>query len=180
MPSTPPLSERAPQIFTPEYYARLRELEATSWWNEGVRDIAEMLLHRSRIPDTGVLLDAGCGSGQTMSWFLGQHPRWTTIGLDVATDGLQAGRGDLLLVCCASTLQLPLADKTVDLVVSLDALQHLPLDGGDAIALAEFFRVMRPGGTLLVRTRPIVPTYSGRQGVFLSQIRAGRIAEPAH
>lgn len=117
-----------------------------------MRDIAEMLLHRSRIPDTGVLLDAGCGSGQTMSWFLGQHPRWTTIGLDVATDGLQAARGDLLPVCCASTLHLPLADKTVDLVVSLDVLQHLPLDGGDATALEEFFRVMRPGGTLLVRT----------------------------
>lgn len=117
-----------------------------------MRDIAAMLLDRSRIPDSGLFLDAGCGSGQTMSWFLGQHPRWTTIGLDVATDGLQAARGDLLPVCCASTLHLPLADKTVDLVVSLDVLQHLPLDGGDAMALAEFSRVMHPGGTLLVRT----------------------------
>lgn len=66
--------------------------------------------------------------------------------------GLQAAREDLLPVCCASTLHLPMADKTVDIVVSLDVLQHLPLDGGDATALAEFIRVLRPGGTLLVRT----------------------------
>jgi SAM-dependent methyltransferase len=57
-----------------------------------------------------------------------------------------------LPVCCASTLNLPVADSTVDLVISLDVLQHLPLDGGDTTALAEFFRVLRPGGTLLVRT----------------------------
>lgn len=141
-----------PHIFTPEYYARLRDLEATSWWNEGMRDIAAMLVKRAGIAGTGVVLDAGCGSGQTMSWFLDQHPRWTAIGIDVATDGLQAARGNLLPVCCASTLHLPLADNTVDAVLSLDVLQHLPLEGGDAIALAEFFRVMRSGGTLLLRT----------------------------
>jgi SAM-dependent methyltransferase len=141
-----------PHIFTPEYYARLRDLEATSWWNEGMRDIAAALINRAGIPATGVVLDAGCGSGQTMSWFLDQHPRWNAIGVDVATDGLQAARRHLLPVCCASTLHLPLADKTVDVVVSLDVLQHLPLEGGDAIALSEFFRVMRAGGTLLIRT----------------------------
>jgi SAM-dependent methyltransferase len=141
-----------PHIFTPEYYARLRNLEATSWWNEGMRDIAAGLLKRAEILDTGVVLDAGCGSGQTMSWFLDQYPRWKAIGVDVATDGLQAARGHLLPVSCASALHLPLADNTVDVVISLDVLQHLPLDGGDAIALAEFSRVMRPGGTLLLRT----------------------------
>jgi SAM-dependent methyltransferase len=141
-----------PHIFTHEYYARLRDLEATSWWNEGMRDIAAVLLNRAGIAETGVVLDAGCGSGQTMSWFLGQHPRWAAIGVDVATDGLQAARRDLLPVCCASALNLPLADKTVDLVISQDVLQHLPLAQGDAIALAEFFRVLRLGGTLLLRT----------------------------
>src|SRR6476619_5950060 len=141
-----------PHIFTPEYYARLRDLEATSWWNEGMRDIAAVLIKRARIADAGAMLDAGCGSGQTMSWFLDQHPRWTAIGVDVAADGLQAARGDLLPVCCASTLRLPLPDNAVDVVLSLDVIQHLPLEGGDAIALTEFFRVMRPGGTLLLRT----------------------------
>ena len=142
----------APHIFTPEYYARLRDLEATSWWNEAMRDIAGVLLKRARLADAGAMLDAGCGSGQTMSWFLDQHPRWNAFGVDVATDGLQAARRGLLPVCCASTLRLPLADDSVDVVLSLDVLQHLPLEGGDAIAVTEFFRVMRRGGTLLIRT----------------------------
>ena len=30
----------APRIFTPEYYARMRELEAGSWWNAAMRDVA--------------------------------------------------------------------------------------------------------------------------------------------
>ena len=33
-----------PSIFTPEYYARMRELEQGSSWNAGMRDIAALLL----------------------------------------------------------------------------------------------------------------------------------------
>lgn len=117
-----------------------------------MRDIAEMLLRRTTLPDAGMLLDAGCGSGQTIAWFLERHPRWTAIGLDVAEDGLAVARGNGLAVCSASALVLPLADESVDLVVSLDVLQHLLLEGGDGMALAEFFRVLRPGGKLLIRT----------------------------
>ena len=33
----------APRIFTPEYYERMRRLEAISWWNAGMRDVAAAL-----------------------------------------------------------------------------------------------------------------------------------------
>lgn len=36
--------------------------------------------------------------------------------------------------------------------MTLDLLQHLPLDGGDRRGLCEMHRVLRPGGVLLVRT----------------------------
>ena len=130
----------------------MRELEATSWWNEGMRDIAEMLLDRSRIPSSGIFIDAGCGTGQTMDWFVRRYPGWKGIGLDIALDGLEFAHEAGLPVSQATTLRLPLADNSVDLVISLDTLQHLPLDGGDASALREFFRVLRPGGALLLRT----------------------------
>ena len=52
----------------------------------------------------------------------------------------------------ASALALPYPSSTADVVVSLDVLQHVPLDGGDVLALREMHRVLKPGGWLFVRT----------------------------
>src|SRR5687768_948040 len=142
----------APRIFTPEYYARMRDLGSGSWWNAGMRKIAARLLARAELPEKGSLLDAGCGSGQTLSWFLDAHSGWTATGIDVAPEPLAVARGTGLSVQRASALELPFASHVFDLVIALDLLQHLPLDGGDERALREFHRVLRPDGTLLIRT----------------------------
>jgi SAM-dependent methyltransferase len=142
----------APRIFTPEYYEHMRRLEAHGWWNAAMRDIAARMLD-GRLQRHGLILDAGCGSGQTLEWFSGLRPEWSRMGLDVAPEGLQAAAAaghDALMR--ASVLDLPIDSASVDLVVSLDVLQHLPLDGGDIRALREFRRVLRPGGRLFVRT----------------------------
>jgi ubiquinone/menaquinone biosynthesis C-methylase UbiE len=143
----------APKIFAPEYYERMRALEDASWWNAGMRDLAERMLRGVGLPSRGMLLDIGCGSGQTMFWFRRHWPGWETIGLDVAREGLQAARvGAEARVLAGSALELPLPDACVDTAITLDVLQHLPLGGGDVRALAEIRRVLRPGGVLFVRT----------------------------
>jgi len=142
-----------PRIFQPDYYTHMGTLEEVGWWNAGMRDIAARLFQEAGLPAEGLLLDAGCGSGQTMAWFRDLWPGWSTIGLDVSMDGLRAarvGRGEPVLG--ASVLSLPLPDASVDAVITLDVLQHLPLGGGDQSALGEFRRVLRPGGWLLIRT----------------------------
>lgn len=143
----------APQIFTPEYYRHMRELEARGWWNAAMRDVAAALLEEAELPAEGVLLDAGCGSGQTMEWFLAARPGWQAAGLDVAPEGLTAGTAaGVPNLLQASVLELPVATASVDMVITLDVLQHLPLRGGDRTALREFRRVLRPGGHLFIRT----------------------------
>jgi SAM-dependent methyltransferase len=142
----------APQIFTPEYYERMRALESTSWWNAGMRDVAGMLLRTVRLPATGTMLDVGCGSGQTALWFGALHPEWHVMGLDVAKEGLAAARGLRIDVSRASALDLPHPDASVDVVVTLDVVQHLPLNGGDVRAMREIRRVLKPDGLLLLRT----------------------------
>jgi len=143
----------APKIFEPEYYERMRENEAHNWWNIGMRDVAAMLLDRAALPSSGLMLDVGCGSGQTMSWFAAAYPSWKTLGLDIAWEGVaaavRAGNGQ---ACVASALELPVASGSVDLAITLDVMQHLPLGGGDVQALAELRRVLKPGGYLFVRT----------------------------
>ena len=142
----------APKIFAPEYYERMRALEEAAWWNAGMRDLAGRMLQGVGLPPRGTLLDVGCGSGQTMSWFRRRWPGWGALGLDVAREGLQAARrAGEELVLAGSALQLPLSDACVDAVITLDVLQHLPLGGGDAQALAEIHRVLRLHGVLFVR-----------------------------
>lgn len=142
----------APRIFTAEYYERMRTLEAGSWWNAGMRDVATGLLALADLSRTGCALDVGCGSGQTMAWLAMLLPGWRVIGIDVSADGLRAARAAGQSVSKGSALAIPQMTGSVDLIVCLDVLQHLPLGGGDETALAEARRVLRPGGWLFVRT----------------------------
>jgi ubiquinone/menaquinone biosynthesis C-methylase UbiE len=146
------MSDAAPRIFSGEYYERMRLLEEGAWWNAGMRDIASSLLDKVELPEKGKLLDVGCGSGQTMAWFAGSHPDWEVSGLDVSRDAVAAARNAGLSVITASATALPVPDSSIDLVITLDVLQHLPLPDGDAFAFAEMRRVLRPGGFLLLRT----------------------------
>lgn len=151
----------APKIFEPEYYAHMRLLEERSWWNAGMRDLAGRLLQHASLPAQGTMLDVGCGSGQTMSWFRSRWTGWGTVGLDLAFVGLQAARqsgGER--VFAASAVELPVASASVDVVITLDVLQHLPLGGGDVRALAEIRRVLRPRGVLFIRTNAQVFPYA--------------------
>ena len=142
----------APRIFTPEYYARMRELEAGSWWNAAMRDIAGMLLNDVQLPSAGTVLDVGCGSGQTLSWFNHRFGAWRTLGCDISADAVTAARRLGFEITLASALELPYPSATADVVISLDVLQHVPLGGGDVSALREMLRVLKPGGWLFVRT----------------------------
>ena len=141
-----------PMIFAPEYYTHLATLEAASWWNAGMRTAARRLLRLAGMPAQGTLLDLGCGSGQTLAWFRGEFPEWRTVGFDLSREGLHVARMAGEAVCEASALALPFPDHTFDAAITFDVLQHLPLDGGDATALREARRVLKPGGVLLVRT----------------------------
>lgn len=142
----------APRIFADDYYQRMRLLESASWWNAGMRDIAAALLDRAGLGDRGILLDIGCGSGQTMTWFMDRHRGWTAVGLDIAQEGVTAAKAAGLAVVTGNALQLPFDDESCDLLVTLDVLQHVPLARGDTTAISEMHRVLRPGGVLFVRT----------------------------
>lgn len=142
----------APRIFTAEYYERMRSLESGSWWNAAMRDAAGRLLEHASLPERGLLVDIGCGSGQTMSWWAALHPEWMCAGLDVAPEGVQAAAAAGLAVMEGSALALPFGDHSADCAITLDVIQHLPLKGGDEIALREMYRVLKRGGYLLIRT----------------------------
>lgn len=143
----------APHIFSTEYYARLAEIEQNHYWSLGMRETATRLLDRFAAPERNWrVLDAGCGTGLTLNWIRRYTDR-EPIGFDLSRAALQysALRGHPNLVE-ATTLVLPFASNNFDLVISTDVIQHLPRPDGDAQALAEMARVLKPGGLLLLRT----------------------------
>ncbi len=117
-----------------------------------MRDVAARLLELAALGDNCTVLDVGCGSGQTLAWVQQTHPGWTTVGLDISQDALSDARGEHIDLVLASATNIPLARASTDLIITLDVLHHLPVDGGDSAALREMLRVLKPGGYLLFRT----------------------------
>lgn len=92
-------------------------------------------------------LDAACGTGRFADYLAGHGHR--VVGVDSSPEMLARARarvpsGEFLL---GDLHQLPFADNCVDLVVSGLALSHVPTLEP---VLAEFARVLRPGGHLVV------------------------------
>ena len=100
------------------------------------------------------VLDVGSGPGRASGAIKGRWPKSDVIALDLALPMLrQVGRHTRfwrpIKRLCADASHLPLADGSVDLLFSslcLQWVQDLPA------ALAEFRRVLRPGGLLLFST----------------------------
>lgn len=87
--------------------------------------------------DTRVL-DAGCGEGVLVDEFA---DRLRITGLDVSYSSDRVTRGSLTA--------LPYPNGEFDRALCLDVLEHLSFDEQPR-ALAELFRVLKPGGRLLV------------------------------
>ena len=84
------------------------------------------------------VLDAGCGEGILVEEFAG---RLAIEGIDPNYSSERVRSG--------SVTALPYADDTFDRAMCLDVLEHLTFEEQPR-ALAELFRVLRPGGELLV------------------------------
>lgn len=90
------------------------------------------------LPPQTRVLDAGCGEGVIVDEYAG---RLAISGVDAnyASDRVTQG----------SLTALPVPDASFDRALCLDVLEHLAYEEQPR-ALAELFRVLRPGGELLV------------------------------
>ena len=93
---------------------------------------------------TGRVLDAPCGDGALARELAALG--WRTWAGDIEPVGLQRGNGVRFLRLDLEK-RLPFADAVFDAVVSLEGVEHLLRP---AQCLAEFCRILRPGGVLAV------------------------------
>src|SRR5262249_48711398 len=118
-------------------------------------------------PEGRRLLDAGCGTGGTTTW-LRRYGR--VVGVDLAAEAVPFWQQRGLRWAARSSVEaLPLASESVDLVTCFDVLYH-PQVGDEAPVLAEFWRVLRPEGALLMR----VPAYGWLHGAHDDAVHTRR------
>jgi SAM-dependent methyltransferase len=133
-----------------DYELQTHQAEDRHWWYRGRRTVLDGVIAGLGLPPAARILDAGCGSGRNMVE-LARYGGVTGIELSETSVALarQRGAGE---VVSGSVLEMPFADASFDLAVSLDVIEHLEDDLG---ALRELRRTVAPGGALLVT----VPAY---------------------
>lgn len=125
--------------------------EERHWWFIGRRNIVLSFVDGLVLPGKrSRILDVGSGAGATLR----ELSRYgSAVGIDIsrrAVDYCQR-RGCRKIVLVGEE-ELPFPDNCFDLVVALDVIEHLEDDGK---ALAEYGRILKPGGSLLLT----VPAY---------------------
>jgi SAM-dependent methyltransferase len=127
-------------------YLVMAAVEGNHWWYGGMRAITASMLNSAYASRRDLdILDAGCGSGGNLR-FLRHYGR--VIGIDLAAEALALGQQSGMTR--ASVLAIPFADASFDLVTSFDVLYHRAVPD-ERVALREAWRVLRPGGRLLLR-----------------------------
>jgi len=150
-----------------------RLLEATAraerdhFWFHGFRRFVEPLVARAARGARVDILDCGCGTGHNLH-MLRRHGR--TYGIDLTWSGLQYARSlGERQIARASVSSLPFPDACFDLVTSFDVLYSLD-DATERQAIAEMFRVLRPGGTAIVNVAAL-DALRGNHSVLSAEVR---------
>lgn len=157
-------------------YASMYALEDTHWWFVGRRNLALTLIKEwITLPVGAHILDVGCGTGGNLQALT---PYGRPVGLDISPVAIEFARQrPHLRFIQGSGLTLPHPNDTFDLVTIFDVLYHRWITD-DEQAMQELYRVIRPGGWLLI-TDSALPLlwsshderYYARQRYTLGSIR---------
>jgi SAM-dependent methyltransferase len=140
-------------------FAAEARIESTHWWFVERRRLFAALIRECGLPADARVADIGTGTGANLR-LLKQLGFTNVTGIDPSEDAArwcaEKGLGD---VQAGDARALPLADRSVDLVIATDVVEHVE---DDQRAVSEIYRVLRPGGIVLF-TVPAFPSLWGLQ-----------------
>jgi SAM-dependent methyltransferase len=118
-------------------------------------------LERARVRPGMRVLDVGCGRGESLIWLTNQGARswgidYSEVALALASESIRAinlNNGDSCLLIMANSRHLPFVDKSFDMVLMLDVVEHLYAWELEQ-TLKEIWRVLKPKGRLIIHTAP--------------------------
>ena len=97
------------------------------------------------------VLELGCNRGYLLHSFL-QHENFEAIGADIHyLEEAKRDYGDHIKFVQSTPTNIPLPSSSVDVVYTIDTIEHL---SKPKEILSDVFRVLRPGGIVLVHFNP--------------------------
>ncbi|WP_434444274.1 methyltransferase domain-containing protein [Lentzea sp. E54] len=145
-----------------EEIRKLARLEDSHWWYRERRHLLARMIRRMT---PGIALDIGAAGGGNTRVLVAHG--WRATSLEYGEEGaaIAAARG--LPVVRADACHLPFADRSADLVIAFDVLEHISRDDAAAV---EIHRVLKPGGTFLA-TVPADPRLWSAHDVAVGHVR---------
>jgi len=146
-----------------------RLAEQEHFWFRGFRRFVVPAIERAASGRRDLrILDCGCGTGSNLSLLA---PYGRAFGFDLNALGLGfARRSGHTRVARASIAAIPFPDHGFDLVTSFDVWQTLPPAVED-VAPREMFRVLRPGGAMVLNVAALTLLYGNHSVLSEEQQR---------
>ena len=129
-----------------EEYEVMYRQEQAYWWFVSRSELLHFVMRELiPLPAGARILDLGCGTGANLS-VLSHYG--LAIGADFHHTALEfCQKRALPRLLQGDGQRMPIASGSLDLVTSMDSLEHIPDDNA---TLAECYRMLKPGGRLLV------------------------------
>jgi 2-polyprenyl-3-methyl-5-hydroxy-6-metoxy-1,4-benzoquinol methylase len=135
------------------------EVPISSGSDRGRRQLAKLTEVLRDRPGPQRILDVGCGDGAATALVAGFDVGHQVVGIDWSTRAVHHARAHGFTVVSGGVdgPGLPIATGMVDVVIMSELIEHLV--DTDA-ALAEVWRVLRPGGALMLSTPNLAAWYN--------------------
>lgn len=153
-------------------YARLAPVYDRRWARYVDATVAQTLRHLPNRQYARVL-DVGCGTGTFLASLGARLPSAQLVGIDLSRHMLDVARAKVpafVALSQARAERLPFDSERFDLLVSLSAFHYFSGDLQDVTG--ELYRVLRPGGVLLL-TDWCRDFLSCRSFAFFAHLRRG-------
>jgi SAM-dependent methyltransferase len=144
-----------------DYEQTYFKIEENFWWFKGRRDLVQQIVG----PQTGKILEAGCGSGLNLLIFKDAD----RIGLDISEAAVKIGKEKgLNLVQADLNKGIPFPDDTFETVLALDIVEHLE---SEQDTLKEIHRVLKKEGKLILNVPACMSLWSYHDKVNMHKKR---------
>ena len=143
--------------FYDKHYRRFAETRYTVW--DVMKDFEVSMGRGSRV------LEAGCGNGKNLVYLRGMGHY--VEGIDFSKRLVVYSRARGINVCLGDIRSMPYMDNEFDYVISVAVIHHISTYEGRVMAIREMYRVLRPGGRMLVTVWAVEQDERSRRDVVL-------------